>query len=437
MHIIVRELRTSRRNVCTNLAVKLPELSAYLEKTYPDESLDVLGRVRLLTETETREFWKYRGPLRWTGKDYDTEETTDEHGVAYIIDEAGQSGFSAMDWAQRTARATRGEECLWYLEQHRKLGDNVYASCNGRMPHGIAKPFRDKARDFTRLRNHYLAKLGIFRGQGKFKRTHFNSEPTPTTEPYDTGEFRLDINGLCNCYDTAAGVGVHGSRADKGTRAKGIPIIWIVPAFMLLGVSFFVAPFLLGKVAVSAFSKKKKEADAAVSSGVLSMMPGQMREAPKRPTPKPMAAAAATPMTSTPAVWVTGYVVKGTRVNVSLSDGRTLTEEDGILAKVDRGGVTLVDGTRIPLRVAVAERSTNQRERDNPTSTPAIQESRPDAPPAAIKHPEAADAETRTSTDSAPTANPLSKGSSTYRPSSPTVIEARPIGRFNAPARKK
>src|SRR3954464_10477170 len=74
MHIIVRELRTSRRNVCTNLAVKLPELSAYLEKTYPDESLDVLGRFRLLTETETREFWKYRGPLRWTGKDYDTEE---------------------------------------------------------------------------------------------------------------------------------------------------------------------------------------------------------------------------------------------------------------------------------------------------------------------------------------------------------------------------
>jgi hypothetical protein len=48
-------------------------------------------------------------------------------------------------------------------------------------------------------------------------------------------------------------------------------------------------------------------------------------------------------------VWVAGWVVKGSRINVQLSDGRILTEEDGELASVQRSGVTLKDGKRLYL----------------------------------------------------------------------------------------
>lgn len=52
-------------------------------------------------------------------------------------------------------------------------------------------------------------------------------------------------------------------------------------------------------------------------------------------------------------VWVRGYTVAAGRINVLLSDGRTLTEESGELLRVTRQFVETVDGQRFYLGVGL------------------------------------------------------------------------------------
>lgn len=274
-HYVIPGLRFTKRNICTNLAIKLPELAAYLEKTYPGENLDPVGRIRLLTDSETVEFWKYRGPFLITGSGHDPSDPLDlveqkgENGVLYVIDEAGQAGFSAAGWAQKDSQgsgdrtATRGGRCLWYLEQHRKFGDDVVASTMGRFPTGIAKPFRDKARDFVRVKNGYQRQVGIFKARGQFTLEHYASEPGPNVEMWKKETFRLDLE-LFNCYDTAKGVGVTGSAADKGRKAKGIPVLWVFPLMIAAGSLVFLVPWSLGHF----LSKHMTGASSAVHSKI-------------------------------------------------------------------------------------------------------------------------------------------------------------------------
>lgn len=66
---------------------------------------------------------------------------------------------------------------------------------------------------------------------------------------------------------------------------------------------------------------------------------------------KPAASAALAPVAAAPTepLTVRGYIVRGKRLNVVLSDGRTLTERDRELTEVTRAWV-MVDGQRVFLR---------------------------------------------------------------------------------------
>jgi len=349
MHIIIKQLRETRRNICTNLAINIPEFHAYLESKY-GESFGLLGRLRILTEAETFEFWKYRGPLKWTGNEYEMEEDHGVHGVCYVIDEAGVSGFSATGWASKVGQSTRGERCLWYLDQQRKHGDDVFASTNGRTPAQIAKPFRDKAHGFIKLWNGYLAKFGIFKGRGRFEWKEFLEEPGPKSEPIANGTFEL--GALAECYRTQDGVGVVGNGADKGARAKGIPILWVIPAALVLALMCVFIPWLLGKGASSYISRgvedKAEPAKAVVGpSGASVGRPAARRsgdDAEVVPAPLEPIYADETPERP---VWVTGWVTNGRKINVQLSDGRIMTEEDSELAKMARNAAHLRTGERL------------------------------------------------------------------------------------------
>lgn len=270
MHILVEQLRESKRNICTNLAVDVPKLNAYLERKYPSENLRLVNRLRILTVEETREFWKYRGPRRWRpGSDYDLEDDPGTEGVCYIIDEAGAAGFSAQEWASKTQSSTRGVECTWYLDQQRKFGDDVYASTNGSTPGEIAKGFRAKAHEFVRLKNEYLAQWGMFRGRGRFLADFFVREPDKTTEAFRRVVFNLDKDGLADCYHTAQGVGVSGTKADVGARAKGIPILWVIPLGIALASLAGLVPWLLGKGAGSYISGAGSQELAQKTAGLV------------------------------------------------------------------------------------------------------------------------------------------------------------------------
>lgn len=367
MHVIVRELRDSKRNIVTNMALNVPEFNEYLEQRYPRESLDLLARLRILTRDETLEFWKLRGPVRYTGPgEYDYTTDAGGNGVAFVIDEAGAAGFNAIGWAQRTSRATRGEEFSWYLDQQRKFSDNVYMSTNGRMPHGIAKPVRDKAHDFTRLKNGALSSYGLFRGVPKFYRYHYAVEPDKHTEPYQQGTFALDFAGLGRCYRTQDGIGIIGNGADKGTRAKGLPIWVMVPAVMGLGLLCVAIPWFGGRGVsrwISGDTKAKVEKITAGTplSVAKPVMPASIATAlypgknipPGQPGPVSLVERPPVGLEPASKLYVVGWAMRGNRVNVLMSDGTLITEAGGELqSKPPYPGYVWINGQRVPFKPA-------------------------------------------------------------------------------------
>lgn len=330
---LIDELVHGERNVVTNLPLKPDRLNEYLQERYPNVNCRLLDRLRILSDDEMREFWKFRGP-DWAG------DKDGANGVAYFLDEA-HIAFNARDWANL------GRGALHYLSQHRKLGDIVWPITQA--PGNLDKQFRSVAEDFTVLRNEYTAKFGVFRGRGRFVRKTYLSEPSGNAEPFETASFVLDKDGIASCYDTAKGIGVHGNKADIGRRAKGIPIILVVPGALLLALCCVAIPMLLGR-GVKAYIEPEK-ADT-VTSGVESKAVSR-GSAPSEATATTVGPPHYTDDTPQVPLYVTGIVIMGHRINVQLSDGRVLTEKDSELsrpAKVERNSVTLATGERLFLR---------------------------------------------------------------------------------------
>lgn len=324
VHLLLKEITGGHRNVVTNLPLHPGRLNEYLQQKYPLADLRLLQRLTVLTEDQARIFWKFRG------------EDDGKMGVMYQLDEL-HLFFNARDWMQT------GRECLHYLSQHRKLGDVVIAITQS-VPN-VDKQFRSVAEDFTVLRNEYTAKFGPFRGRGRFVRKTYLSEPTGSghQEPFETASFTLDAKGIASCYDTAQGIGIHGNTADKGRKAKGWSIWWVIPLgiglaslagiipwFMAKGAAAIVTPDHVslnnGSTAVAAIAKSSSEENAGISH------------------------AEARPFSTTGSIWVTGYVARGRKINVTLSDGRTLTERDDNLARVERNFIELKTGERLWLK---------------------------------------------------------------------------------------
>lgn len=323
VYIIVDQLRNTHRNICTNLALDLPALQQHFEKKYPGESVDVAKRIRILEPSEAREFWNFRGPLVWTGHEYDTRVADDTHGVCYVIDEAGALGFDAKGWATREGNSTRGERATFYLDQQRKFSDDVFVSCNGRRPATIAQPFRDKAHYFIALRNEYNAVYGVFRGRSRFTWKKYESEPngSRSIEPIQIGHYSFD-DGWQNCYHTAHGVGVAKSKADIGVKPGGISIWWaVVGAFALVSLCF-VIPWLFGRVAQRALTPAES-VEREQKTEIRTISP-----AGSEPIEPPSAA-----------VTLLGYSSVSGRVRVRLSDGRILGEDSKLLRGYGRDWV--------------------------------------------------------------------------------------------------
>jgi len=378
---LIDELSDTNRNIVTNLPLRLDAINELVQERWPDRDLRTLQRVRLLADDEMRFFWKFRAPAdvappvleQWQAEQNEQRKavffreldvwaktpTTSDNGcgVAYFLDEA-HIPFNARAWASVASAA------LFYLSQHRKLGDIVWPITQA--PSNLDKQFRSVAEDFTRVRNEYTAKFGVFKGRGRFVRKTYLSEPTGTNvEPFETATFSLD--GMEKCYDTARGIGVHGSKADIGRRAKGINILWVMPAALVLALACVAVPWALGKVGGSYISGKGKSA-ADETKAALEKVPSV--SAPAVAPAVPVAQAA--PHVAA-AVTVRGYVRRGNKVNVLLSDGRVLTENDAELSSIDRSGV-IVAGKRLFM----------SRAESRPTPAPAKEPEKSDKGPAFV-----------------------------------------------------
>jgi hypothetical protein len=284
MKQIIEELRHSKRNIVTNLPVRMhpwvngslqPQLGlkAYLERTFKGESFDCEARVHILADDQCTDFYRHRGrglvcdPVseidrksgvsKVTG--FDTAPALLAGGVFYCMDECWKF-YGSREW-QNT-----GKGVLYYSAQHRHFGDDVLLVTQN--TEQIDKALRGVAQDFTVVRNHAKERFGLFRQPGMFSTKTFQEPPSgANAKPSHSSVYRLDIGGIAQCYDTSAGVGIIGrGAADQGARKKGLPI-WLLVAGGIVGLTIigFIPHFLM----MAATKATTSGAPAAVSAAAV------------------------------------------------------------------------------------------------------------------------------------------------------------------------
>jgi len=272
--LIIDELVYGHRCVITNVPLKLGELNAYLQKKYPHKTIDLHQRVRLFSEEEMKGFFTIRpvgsqGCRLLTKEEWQRGDTPDyskitDHGVAYFVDEV-HIGFNARAWMET------GRDVLYYLSQHRKLGDTVVCITQAIM--NVDKQFRSVTQDYTYLRNLSKEKLSKFRLPSIFIRQTYSSPATDNSQPMETGSFRLDVSGMAACYDTAVGVGIHGRGADTSERKTGLPW-WVFVLLILVGV--WAVAFYVPDAVANMFSRPlPKSTSQSLTNSVQYVAPGQ------------------------------------------------------------------------------------------------------------------------------------------------------------------
>jgi len=366
------ELVHGSRLIVTNVPLKLGEVNQYLQTRHPkaferyfefktgDESVAVAepvahitDRIILIDEDEMSKFFTFRGNgvrLRSVTNDEWREGKRPDYsvvkdgGVFYVLDEI-HIAFNSRAWA------LTGNEVLYYLSQHRKLGDDVV--CITQSVNNVDKQFRSVAQDYTYIKNLSKQRVGLFRLPSMFMRSTYAGPATPTTAPMESGAFRLDVSGLAACYDTAKGVGIHGrAGADTHERKRGISWLWMViglpvVAWLILHwLPLILARHLAYKVPPRPVPVATHNLPVSVSP-VLVVTQFVQASAPSLATPTNQTAstADAAPATS---LYCVGYGGSGNSWKVILSDGSVVSSASGRLTKITEDYV-VVDRKKIPI----------------------------------------------------------------------------------------
>jgi hypothetical protein len=182
VRLILDELVHGSRVIVTNVPLKLGELNKYIQERYPkayeryfefkigDSSVAVADvgkhiseRIILIDEDDLGKFFTYRGNgvrLKSVSNDEwrlgarPDFSVVKDPGVFYVLDEI-HIAFNSRAWA------LTGNEVLYYLSQHRKLGDDVV--CITQSVNNVDKQFRSVAQDYT-----WLNSVRVFSGYRRF-----------------------------------------------------------------------------------------------------------------------------------------------------------------------------------------------------------------------------------------------------------------------------
>lgn len=320
MALMGDELLCGNRHIVTNIPVNLPELAAWVDARRPGQN--VMERVHLLDDAkETGKFWCYRPggePLPFVGKEHWQEAYAREHlakayadalprgGVLWIIDEV-HNFFGARDWMKT------GPDVLYFLSQHRRFGDTVILITQSLA--FVESQFRALAQDTCVLSNLGKSKAFGFRLPRLFLRSLYNGSKEATIA-LERKVTVLDTS-LAACYNTAAGVGIHGRRADIGERLSGAP--WwagVLILTVLLILAFRFIPPAVAHAFGGLGDPLFKPARAVTSLPVTNQPVIQ----PTRPTTTPPPPPAPFPASTNR---VTGLMVLGRTLYLTLSDGHT------------------------------------------------------------------------------------------------------------------
>lgn len=270
--LIIDELVHGHRLIVTNVPLKLDRINEYLqtrhEKAYgalkmavsvqsgelgspvsaherqciAEETRHITNRILIIGDDDMARFFTFRGNgVRlesvsnedWRKGVRPDFKTVNDVGIFYVLDEI-HIAFNSRAWA------LTGNEVLYYLSQHRKLGDDVV--CITQSVSNVDKQFRSVAQDYTYIRNLSKQRAGLFKLPYAFLRSTYAQPATDNSKAMETGMFRLDVTGLASCYDTAQGVGIHGrAGADTTHKRKGIHWLWavvVIPLVIYLFIHF-------------------------------------------------------------------------------------------------------------------------------------------------------------------------------------------------------
>lgn len=338
MKLVMDELRFGSREIYTNLPIDLGRMAEYCRaEGFIKDGVHITDRIRVLTDDEAAFFWTYRPGVkieRLTDEDWRAKRRPDysvvtDAGVMFVIDEI-HNFFNARSWAET------GRDVLFYLSQHRKLGDTVI--CITQAIGNVDKQFRSVSQDYTYLRNVGKERMGLFKLPAIFVRQTYTSPATDTSKPMESGTFKLDVSGLASCYNTGAGVGIHGRKADTTERRKGIHWLVIVIALpvILFGIGKF-APQWLGSFWTPKKAKASQVTPTVTTNQVMDFSrPLRSIDGVNMPTSGKGVGAE-----KEKEIFVTGYVRLKGKWNVYLSDGSVVREGLGELEKIDEAGVTI------------------------------------------------------------------------------------------------
>ncbi len=277
--------------------------------------------------------------------EYDTSLYSHSGGHMIIVDEAWKF------WGSRNWQTT-GNGVIFYAKQHRKLADDFYLATQSTKD--IDAAIVRVAQNFWVCRNRGLIRVGRFRGKDDFQVKVFESPPNEGSkqESMHGWNFDLDINGLAQCYDTTAGVGLTGRMAgDIGKKKVGLHQYWMWVAALAVPVAFWLLlHFGIGAGCRRLHSVVTPEKTGWQSNAVTALTaPASHLLFSPAPVVKEAgetnAGAAIEPEGEK--VWCVGYIL-GKYPKVFLSDGRTADAEFGEVQKIYRWSV-MCFGTNYPI----------------------------------------------------------------------------------------
>jgi len=335
--LILEELLYGTRVIITNVGLNLPRMNEYLQKEYPSKSIDLHQRVRLIDDEEMGVFFTIRPPgshgpkllpkEEWTKGNLPNYSGITDKGVMYVLDEI-HIKFNARQWM------LTGQDVLFYLSQHRKLGDSVVWITQA--INNVDKQFRSVTQDYTFIRNLSKERMSHFSLPSIFVRQTYTSPPSDNSTPMETGSFRMNVKGLASLYETAKGVGIHGrSGGDIGEKKKGLP--WWVLVGGILIVTFVIFKFVPGLIASmftrgTVFDKNKTVQPVKTNSPATFSIPHLPTNVPTAISPELLRSNSAT--YGVPEITINGYHRLFGGYTIMLSDGAEIHEGDELLQQI-------------------------------------------------------------------------------------------------------
>lgn len=397
--LIMDELVHGHRLIVTNVPLKLDRINEYLqtrhEKAYgalkmavsvqqgelgspvspherqciSEELAHITNRILIIGDDDMARFFTFRGNgVRlesvsnedWRKGVRPDFKAVNDVGIFYVLDEV-HIAFNSRAWA------LTGNEVLYYLSQHRKLGDDVV--CITQSVSNVDKQFRSVAQDYTYIRNLSKQRAGLFKLPYAFLRSTYAQPATDNSKAMESGMFRLDVTGLASCYDTAQGVGIHGrAGADTTHKRKGVHWMWAIVgipiAFLLV---FHFLPGLVSRVISPAPAPVKNvgKSDNIKKTGISIPNSADAPEASKKSVVPSVNSAVAVEI-PLKEVFCRGYTL-GQYPQVYLSDGRTADSQFGEVQSIARREV-IVFGEHFKIKCVDASELIPTSERITPAN---------------------------------------------------------------------